>query len=380
MKVIVIGAGAMGSGIAQVLAQAGETVVVYDTKPEMLTKSAQRLTQTLETLVAKGKFSQEQADSLRGRIAYSDNLRDGESSELAVEAIYENLEAKRSVFRILDDLLSETAVLASNTSSLSIASLASGIHRPERVVGLHFFNPAPLMPLVEVVPCLTTAPETVARCLAWVAGWKKTGVVAQDTPGFIVNRVARPYYGEALHMEETQVADRATIDWALTTHGGFKMGPFALMDLIGHDINYTVTETVWKQFYYDPRFRPSLAQKRLVEAGLLGRKTGRGFYDYREGAVHPAPHEDAALARTVVNRTWALIINEAYDALYRGVAQAEAIDTAMKLGVNYPMGPFEKAEQWGLHEAVAVLDGMMAETGDPRYRVCPLLRREAGSN
>jgi 3-hydroxybutyryl-CoA dehydrogenase len=378
MKILVIGAGAMGSGIAQVLSQAGEHVAVYDTKPEMLEKAEGRLAQTLETLVAKGKFTADEAAGIRSRIVYTDNLRDGEGAELAIEAIYENLDAKRSVLRILDDLLDEKAILASNTSSLSIASLAAGIHRPERVVGLHFFNPAPVMPLVEVVPCLTTSDATVAQCMDWVRRWKKTGVIAKDTPGFIVNRVARPYYGEALHMEEIQLADRATIDWALTAHGGFKMGPFALMDLIGHDVNYTVTETVWKQFYYDPRFRPSLAQKRLLEAGWLGRKSGKGFYLYGDGVVPPAPNEDAQLAKIIVDRTWAMIINEAFDALYRGVATAEDIDTAMKMGVNYPLGPFEKADQWGLHEAVAVLDGLFQETGDPRYRVCPLLRSEAG--
>ena len=378
MKTTVIGAGAMGSGIAQILAQAGYSVAVYDTKEEMLEKAKTKLKSTFDALVAKGKFTKEDAQNIIERIHFTGHLRDAEGSELAIEAIYENADAKRSVFRILDDLLPKDAVLATNTSSLSIASLASGIQHPERVIGLHFFNPAPVMPLVEIVPCLATSPSVVARCEAWVKEWGKVGVVAKDTPGFIVNRIARPFYGEALHLLEEQLADVATIDWALTEIGGFKMGPFALMDLIGNDVNYAVTETVWKQFYYDPRFRPSLTQKRLVEAGWLGKKTGRGFYAYGEGAPVAAPTKDLALAEIIVRRVVAQLVNEAYDALYRGIATADDIDIALQKGVNYPKGLFLWGKEIGLKNIVHSLDKTLQETGDMRYRVNPLLRKEAG--
>jgi len=250
-----------------------------------------------DKLLEKGKISDAQRSAYFAQLQPAYVLREAVDVSLAIEAIYENLDAKRSVFTTLDDVVREDCILATNTSSLSVSSIASGVKRADRVVGLHFFNPAPLMPLVEIVPGLATDPAVVAACVDAVASWNKVGVVAQDTPGFLVNRIARPYYGEALHLVEERMADMATVDWALTELGGFRMGPFALMDLIGHDVNYVVTETVWKQFYYDPRFRPSLSQKRLLEAGWLGRKSGRGFYDYRNGASLPEPTRDEALGR-----------------------------------------------------------------------------------
>lgn len=230
------------------------------------------------------------------------------------------------------------------------------------------------MPLVEIVPSLATDPAVVARCEAEVLRWGKVGVVAKDTPGFIVNRVARPFYAEALNILEEGIADVPTIDWAMTHLGGFRMGPFALMDLIGHDVNYTVTETVWTQFYYDPRFRPNLTQKRLLEAGWLGRKTGRGFYNYHEGSPSKEPKTDLELGRKIVERILALLINEASDAVYRQVASPSDLEVAMTQGVNYPKGLIAWGAEWGFGQALKTLEALLSRTGDPRYRPCPLLR------
>lgn len=367
----------MGSGIAQVIAQSGSEVLIYDTRTEALNFAKSKTKETFDKLVAKEKMTADEASTILARMEYVDNLRDLKEVDLVIEAIVENLDAKRSVFHLLDDMCSEKTILASNTSSLSIASLASGVKNPERVIGIHFFNPAPLMPLVEIVPALTTDIEVVEKVVSLVKSWKKVGVVAKDTPGFIVNRVARPYYAEAIKMYEEGVADIATIDWALKTIGGFRMGPFELTDLIGHDVNYVVTETVWKQFFYDPRFRPSITQKRLFEAGLYGRKSGRGFYQYSENAPQQQPTEDEVLGQYIVNRTLALLINEAADALFQNIASAEDIDIAMTKGVNYPKGLLAWADEWGIQTVVDQLTGLFDEFGDDRYRVCPLLKRMA---
>ncbi len=258
--------------------------------------------------------------------------------DLVIEAIVERLDVKQATFQALEQVVTPECALATNTSSLSIAAIAAACERPERVLGVHFFNPATVLPLVEIVSGIRTDAAIADRVAAIVHGLGKIPVRAADTPGFIVNRVARPFYGEALRMVEEGVADMATIDWAMTTIGGFRMGPFELMDFIGHDVNYVVTESVWTAMYFDPRYRPSLLQKRLVEAGLLGRKSGRGFYDYSEGATRPAPVEDATLGGVIVRRIVAMLVNEAADALYLRIASAPDIELAMTKGVNYPEG------------------------------------------
>ena len=370
-KAMVVGAGAMGGGIAQVLVEAGWEVLLYDTQDASLENGVARVRGVWDKLVEKGKINDAQRSAYNKQLSAAYVLREAAEVSLVIEAIYENLDAKRSVFTTLDDLVREDCILATNTSSLSVSSIAAGVKRAERVVGLHFFNPAPLMPLVEIVPGIATDPAVVEACVAAVAAWGKVGVVAKDSPGFLVNRIARPFYGEALHLFEEQMADMATIDWALTELGGFRMGPFALMDLIGHDVNYVVTETIWKQFYCDPRFRPSLSQKRLLEAGWLGRKSGRGFYDYRNGASLPEPTRDEVLGRAIVNRVVAMLINEAADAVYRGIGSESDVETAMLKGVNYPKGLLAWGREWGWTKVRDQIEALRERTGDPRYRVCP---------
>jgi 3-hydroxybutyryl-CoA dehydrogenase len=370
-KAMVVGAGAMGGGIAQVLVEAGWEVLLYDTQDASLENGIARVRGVWDKLVEKGKINDAQRSAYNKQLSAAYVLREAAEVSLVIEAIYENLDAKRSVFTTLDDVVREDCILATNTSSLSVSSIAAGVKRAERVVGLHFFNPAPLMPLVEIVPGIATDPAVVEACVAAVAAWGKVGVVAKDSPGFLVNRIARPFYGEALHLFEEQMADMATIDWALTELGGFRMGPFALMDLIGHDVNYVVTETIWKQFYCDPRFRPSLSQKRLLEAGWLGRKSGRGFYDYRNGASLPEPTRDEVLGRAIVDRVVAMLINEAADAVYRGIGSESDVETAMLKGVNYPKGLLAWGREWGWTKVRDQIEALRERSGDPRYRVCP---------
>ncbi|MGB1040447.1 MAG: 3-hydroxyacyl-CoA dehydrogenase NAD-binding domain-containing protein, partial [Flavobacteriales bacterium] len=311
MNVGIIGAGSMGSGIAQVAATAGEEVTVFDTNSASLDKASASLTKIMTRLVEKERVTREEADGILGRITFVDSLNYLENSELVIEAIVENLEIKQSVFAQLEELVSEDCIIASNTSSLSIASISSACKHPERVIGIHFFNPAPLMKLVEIIPSITTAQDVTDKSKTTIDKWKKVTALVKDTPGFIVNRVARPFYGEALRIYEEGIADFATIDWAMKEIGGFRMGPFELMDYIGNDVNYTVTETVFTAFYFDPRYKPSFTQKRFSEAGRLGRKSGKGYYDYSDGASNSQPNTDQQLGEKIFERIQAMLINEA---------------------------------------------------------------------
>ncbi|MBK7555982.1 MAG: 3-hydroxybutyryl-CoA dehydrogenase, partial [Flavobacteriales bacterium] len=315
------------------------------------------------------------AQALLGRITPAYDLKQLAGCGLVIEAIIEDLGIKKKLFADLEALVSADAVLATNTSSLSVTAIAAACKKPERVIGLHFFNPAPLLPLVEVVPGLASDVELAARSSQLMALWNKTPVICKDTPGFIVNRVARPFYGESIRIFEEGIADMPTIDHAMKTVGGFKMGPFELMDLIGNDINFTVTKTVWESFFYDPRYKPSFTQQRQVEAGWLGRKTGRGYYAYTDGATQPTPSGNALLHADICWRVLAMLINEAAEALHMGIASREDIDLAMTKGVNYPKGLLKWADEKGLANCLSTLERLQAEYGDDRYRPSPLLRR-----
>ena len=374
-KVGIIGAGAMGSGIAQVAATAGHSVVLFDTKTEALSLSKSKLASVMDRLVEKGRLTSEEAQEIQNRISYADHMEALSESGIIIEAIIENLDVKKGVFSSIESLVSKDCILASNTSSLSIASIASACEQSERVLGIHFFNPAPLMPLVEIIPAIQTADEITDEARNIIDSWKKITVLAKDTPGFIVNRVARPFYGEAIRILEEGIADVATIDWAMKEIGGFRMGPFELTDYIGHDVNYVVTETVFKAFFFDPRYKPSFTQKRLVEAGRLGRKSGQGFYDYSPGAVNPKPNTDEALGTEIVNRITAMLINEAIDALFLNIASAKDIDLAMTKGVNYPKGLLAWADEKGLDVVLTQLEELYKNYCEDRYRPSPLLRK-----
>ncbi|GAB4252579.1 MAG: hypothetical protein Tsb0034_31190 [Ekhidna sp.] len=374
-KLSVIGAGTMGTGIAQVAATAGWDVVISDTNEAVLEKSSASLVKVMNRLVEKGKIDQKEADSILGRIDFTTNQDYFENSDLVIEAIIENLEVKQKVFASVEKIVREDTIIASNTSSLSLASIGAALENPSRFVGIHFFNPAPLMPLVEIIPAVQTASQTTSQAKEWVDSWKKLTVLAKDTPGFIVNRVARPFYGESLRIYEEGIADFATIDWVMKEHGGFKMGPFELMDFIGNDINYTVTETVFQSFFYDPRYKPSFTQKRMAEAGFLGRKSGKGYYDYSEGAKKPEPSKEEELTSKVLDRVLAMLINEAADALFLNIASRDDIDTAMTKGVNYPKGLLKWADEKGIDWCVNALDGLYDEYREDRYRCSPMLRR-----
>ncbi|MCB0430622.1 MAG: 3-hydroxybutyryl-CoA dehydrogenase [Flavobacteriales bacterium] len=374
MPVGVIGAGTMGSGIAQVAATYGHPTILYDTQPEALKKARESLDKILQRLAEKGKISSDEAAAISGRITYASDLSAFRSCGMVIEAIVEKLEVKQTVFAELEQHTGERCILATNTSSLSITSIAGGCTHPERVIGVHFFNPAPLMPLVEIIPALQTGTDVVTFTRQLIEGWKKTTVLAKDTPGFIVNRIARPFYGESIRIYEEGLADFVTIDHALKEVGGFRMGPFELMDLIGNDVNFAVTETVFREFFFDPRYRPSFTQKRLVEARRFGRKSGHGYYDYREGASMPQPAQDPELAKTIFYRVVAMLINEATDALFLNIASAEDIDLAMTRGVNYPKGLLRWADELGAENVLNVLEDLFNMYGEDRYRPSPLLR------
>jgi 3-hydroxybutyryl-CoA dehydrogenase len=371
----IIGSGAMGVGIAQVAATAGHSVVVYDNNTTALHKAQNNLTATLNKLQEKGKI--QDAEEILQRFSFSNNLNDLSDCTLVIEAIVENLSVKQQVFAALERQVCDECILATNTSSLSVTAIAAACAKPERVIGLHFFNPPPLMALVEIIPAIQTDEETMAASKELMQAWGKIPVVAKDTPGFIVNRVARPFYGEALRIFEEGIADMSTIDWALTSIAGFRMGPFALMDYIGHDVNYVVTETVFQSFFFDPRYKPSFSQKRLLEAGWLGRKTGRGFYNYAEGVSMPEPTKDEVLGGQIVERVVAMLINEAVEALYLNIASAKDLDLAMTKGVNYPKGLLQWCDEWEAGRVLHVLDSLYQQYGEDRYRASVLLRRAA---
>jgi 3-hydroxybutyryl-CoA dehydrogenase len=380
----VIGAGTMGAGIAQVAASNGHAVVLADASASAVAKAQDGHAKAMARDVEKGRRTRADADAVLGRIQYVSGVGPSELEAFArcglvIEAIVEDLAIKQSLFRSLEAVVAPDAVLATNTSSLSIAAIAGGCARAERVVGIHFFNPAPVMALVEVIPALATDRALLEACRTLVERWGKVPVVASDTPGFIVNRIARPFYGESLRVLEEGIADVATVDWALRTLGGFKMGPFELMDLIGNDVNYAVTCSVFEAMYYDPRYRPSLTQRRLVESGWLGRKAKRGYYDYRDGAAQPAPTEDEVLGRTIRDRVVAMLINEAVDAVQLRVASPEDIELAMTKGVNYPRGLLTWGDALGPAAVLATLESLQQEYGEDRYRPSPLLRRVAKS-
>jgi len=375
MNVGIIGGGTMGSGIAQVAATAGCKVKLFDTSQEALDKAKAGLEKILLRLIEKGRMASEEKNRIQANIRYVDSLKELADSDLTIEAIIENIDIKKKVFSELESYVSYTCIIASNTSSLSIASIAASLKKPERCVGIHFFNPAPLMKLVEVIPAIQTSSETLEKAIDTIANWKKTVAVAKDTPGFIVNRVARPFYGEALRIYEEGIADFATIDYSLKTIGGFRMGPFELMDFIGNDVNYTVTETVFTAFYFDSRYKPAFTQKRFAEAGYLGRKSGKGYYDYREGATKPTPIKNEVLAQGVFDRVLVMLINEAADALFFNIASAEDIDNAMTKGVNYPKGLLAWADEKGINWCVSKLDELYNEYHEDRYRCSPLLRK-----
>lgn len=379
-KIGVIGAGTMGTGIAQIAATKQHHVYLFDPFSEQLKKSEEGLTSILQRQVKKERMSQSEVDDILSRIHFVNHITDFSECGIVFEAIIEDLQAKKDQFARVEAIASKNAILATNTSSLSIASISSALKRPDRLLGIHFFNPAPLMKLVEMIPGIQTDEEILKEARSLIDSWGKTTVLAKDTPGFIVNRVARPFYGEALRILEEGIADHSTIDWAMKELGRFKMGPFELMDLIGHDVNYAVTESVFKEFYYDPRFKPSFTQKRLVEAGMLGKKSGVGFYDYRNHAANKEPNRDIDLGFVILNRILVMLMNEAADALFMNIASAKDIDLAMTQGVNYPKGLLMWADEMGIANVLSQLRDLQNLYGEDRYRPNPLLIKKDRGN
>lgn len=375
-KISVIGSGTMGLGIAQVAANADCTVIVIDNNASALHKAKQTLETTLCKLVEKNKINDQKKNEILQAITFSENIESTKDSEMVIEAIVENFDVKKNLFLQLESFVSSSCIIASNTSSISITALGGIMKHPQRFIGIHFFNPATIMPLVEIIPGFITDADTIAKCVDTIAEWGKTTVVCKDSPGFIVNKIARPYYGESIRIYEEGIANIETIDFALKTLGGFKMGPFELMDMIGNDVNYAVTKTVWEQFFFDTKYKPSFTQQRLVQSNLLGKKTGKGYYNYTE----PTPlniAKDLNLHATIFNRVMAMLVNEAYDALYMQIANEKDIETAMTKGVNYPKGLIQWGHELGLKNILNTLDDLFNQYHEERYRASVLLRRKA---
>ena len=372
VDIAVVGAGTMGAGIAESAALAGLSVVMVDVREEALDLGRNTIEKDLKRRVKKGRLSEEERRASVGRVSTTTALEACEGAPVAIEAVVEDIAVKSRVFADLEGIVANETVLATNTSSLSVAGIAAATEHPERVVGMHFFNPVPTMRLVEVVAGRSTDPSAVSRVEEMAEQLGKTPIRVSDTPGFVVNRVARPFYLEALRLVEAG-GEPGPIDAAIRG-AGFRMGPLQLADLIGNDVNLTVSESLFERYYYHPRFRPSYLQRSMVEGGLLGRKSGRGFYDY--GAEKTVEENEIGLSEDVSLRVISCIVNEAFLALSEGVATAEDIDRAMKLGANYPKGPFEWVEEIGARSIVETLDSLRAAYGDA-YLAAPALRERA---
>lgn len=378
----------MGSGIAQVAAQAGHPVHLVDAVEGAAAAARDRLAATLQRLADRGKTTQDHAASATANLHVVDRPADLPACTLVIEAVREDLADKRALFAELAARQPADTLLATNTSSLDVSAIAAGLDHPGRVLGLHFFNPPPLMRLVEVVHGEATDEDALARATELVRAWGKTPVRCTSTPGFIVNRVARPFYGEAQRMVEAGVADPATIDLALREHAGFRMGPMELTDLIGQDVNLAVGTSVWEQTGRDPRYEPTGYQRRLVAEGRLGRKSGRGVFRYDASGQPLDATPDEARARELatgpvvtnpVARTVAMLVNEALDLVDRGEATAEDVDTAMRLGTNYPRGPVAWGHEVGLDVIASQLRELDAAFPGGRYRLSPTLAAAVGA-
>lgn len=399
-KVGIIGSGTMGIGIAQVAATAGCEVFLYDVNAAQTEKSLLNLQKTLDKLVAKDKISAEKSGEIFNNIESCSQLSDFIDCDLVIEAIIESKEIKTKVFQELEETVAEKCIIASNTSSISITSLQAELKNPGRFIGIHFFNPAPLMPLVEVIPGLLTKDNLAQEIYSLMESWSKTPVIAKDVPGFIVNRIARPFYGEALRIVEENIATPEQVDDAMRSLGNFKMGPFELMDLIGIDVNFSVTKTVYQDYFYDPKYKPSLLQQRMSEAKLLGRKTGKGFYDYSAQSREPSARsqepraerqdprvkiqdsrfkihdlKDDKLYEEIFLRIISMLINEAVEAKRLGIASDEDLELAMQKGVNYPKGLLAWGKDIGYGKISATLQNLYEEYQEERYRQSPLLRK-----
>ena len=375
----VIGAGSMGVGIAQIASTSDCNVFLYDKNKSVSEQAIKKLEKVLLRLIEKGKINSIKKDSILSNIKIVESLESMKDADLIIEAIVENSAAKKEIFSQIESIVSGDCVLATNTSSISITSLASCLKNPIRFIGIHFFNPAPVMPLVEIIPALQTNNNIVKEIHQLLLNWNKKPVVAKDTPGFIVNRIARPFYSEALRIYEEQIADFATIDFAMKHVGGFKMGPFELMDFIGNDVNYAVTESVFKAFYYDPRYKPSFTQKQYADAGWHGRKSSKGYYDYGGNVDLVLPSTDEKLLKEIFERILVMLINEAMDALYLGIASEQDIELAMIKGVNYPKGLIKWGKETSYSWVVDKIDTLYKLYHEDRYRCSPLLRKKAAN-
>lgn len=378
MKIGIVGAGSMGRGIAQHAAIHGHEVILYDINQETLSAAFGFIQKMINRLAEKGKIDDIEAKTAISKIFCVNEMSAFADCGLVIEAVIESMDLKKKIFSQLEDIVQQDTMLASNTSSLSITAIASSMKNPERMLGIHFFNPVPLMKLVEIIPALQTDPKHVETSTTMMHNWLKVPVTAKNTPGFIVNKIARPFYSEALRLVDEGIAKPEDIDYAMTEKGGFRMGPFTLMDFIGHDVNYAVTESVFEAFYYDPRYKPSLTQKALVEAGWLGRKSGKGFYTYEgKEKIAPESNHSESFYQMLFHRILHMLINESADTLYLGIASKEDIDNAATKGVNYPKGMLQWADEIGIGNVVYELDKLYEFYKEDRYRCSPLLRKMA---